>query len=316
MASYNVIICGDIPEAGIQLLEAQPYALVFSETLASVDPAQLAKAHALLTLLSDTVDRHLIDSAPALKVIANYAVGFNNIDVAYAASRGIKVTNTPDILTPATADLTWALILAAARRIVEGDRFVREGLFKGWGAKLLLGRDLNGKTLGIIGAGRIGQAVGQRAIGFGMKILYYAPSAKAEFERTAGARRAGLEEVLAKADFLSLHCPLTEQTHHLLNAQNMPLIKQGAYLINTARGAVIDEKVLVQMLQNGHLAGAGLDVYEFEPQITPELLEMDNVVLLPHIGSATVETRDEMARMAARNIISVLETGQALNGVN
>ncbi len=316
MSKYNVIITSRIPEAGINLLHDRGYALTVLDDFSQLGSESLAQADALLTLLSDPINQRVIDAAPSLKVIANYAVGFNNIDVAYAAARGIKVTNTPDILTPATADLTWALILSVARRIVEGDRFVRDGRFKGWGAKLLLGRELTGKTLGIVGAGRIGQAVGRRAMGFDMKILYYSSSVKAEFEQATGAQRAELEEVLTDSDFLTLHCPLTKQTHHLLNAQNMPLIKKGAYLINTARGAVIDEKILVQMLQNEHLAGAGLDVYEFEPQIMPELLEMDNVVLLPHIGSATVETRDEMARMAARNIISVLETGKALNAVN
>ncbi len=319
MGKHKVLITARIPDTGIQMLQEKGYEVEVldeeAENITALIGEKIQFADAVLPLLSHKIDKDLIARAPNLKVIANYAVGYNNIDVEYARSRGIVVTNTPDILTPATADLTWALILAVSKRIVEGDALVRSGQFKGWRPKLLLGEDVSGKTLGIIGAGRIGQAVGRRAVGFGMRILYFSPNPKPEFERETKAELVALETLLAESDFISLHCPLTEQTHHLLHAGNMSQIKRGAYLINTSRGAVVEEKALVDMLRIGHLAGAGLDVYEFEPLVSKELLEMKNVVLLPHIGSATVETRNEMARMAARNIISVLEKGKALHPV-
>ncbi len=319
MSEIKVLITGPIPEAGIELLRKKGYKLDLNnkdQALSHEEIAQRAKnVHAILPLLSDKIDRDILSRARELKVIANYAVGYNNIDIEFARSRGIMVTNTPDILTPATADLTWALILAVTKRVVEGDRFVRKGLFEGWKPQLLLGGDVSGKTLGIIGAGRIGQAVGRRAVGFNMPILYFSRSRKEQFEQETGARKVGLDQLLQDSDIISLHCPITEETHHLLNTDNIFTIKKGAYLINTARGAVIDEQALVQALQQKHLAGAGLDVYEFEPKVNPALLSMNQVVLLPHLGSGTVETRNEMARMAARNVISVLETGRALNPV-
>ncbi len=320
MDSFTVLVTARIPEPGIQLLKERGYRVEVlneeDEQLEHLIFTKIKNADALLPLLSHKVDRRLIDRAPRLKVIANYAVGYNNIDVAYAGSKGIVVTNTPDILTPATADLTWALILSVAKRIVEGDALVRAGKFKGWRPKLLLGGDVTGKTLGIVGAGRIGQAVGKRALGFNMSLLYVGPHAKPDFERDTGAKRVDLTTLLAESDYITIHCPLTEETYHLLNAGNMNRIKRGAYLINTARGQVVEEKALVSLLKSGHMAGAGLDVYEFEPAVSEELLNMKNVVLLPHIGSATVETRNEMSRMAARNIISVLEEGKAIHPVN
>lgn len=317
---FKILITYKIPSAGIELLRQKGYQLDINFKSAPLSKSELKQrikdCDGLVCLLSDTIDREVIDAAPKLKIIANYAVGYNNIDVAYATRRGIFVTNTPDVLTPATADLTWALIMAVSKRVVEADAFVRAGKFKGWEPELLLGHDVTGKTLGIIGAGRIGQAVGRRAKGFEMQILYHARTAKPEFETETGAQKAPLEELLMRSDFVSLHCPLTEETHHLLNKNRLKKMKPGAILINTARGPIVDEKALVQVLTEGHLAGAGLDVYEHEPKVSEALLNMKNVVLLPHIGSATTETRNEMSRMVARNVISVLEENKAVNPVN
>ncbi len=318
--AYRILITRKIPDAGIRLLQEKGYELEINLRDHPLDRETLKEkirhCHGIIALLSDSIDKEIIDVAPQLKIIANYAVGYNNIDVAYATKRGIWVSNTPDVLTAATADLAWALLMAVSKRIVEADAYVRAGKFKGWAPELFLGHDVSGKTLGIIGAGRIGQAVGRRARGFEMTILYHSGSRKPEFERQNGAQYVSLDELLARSDFVSLHCPLTKKTRHLLNAPRLKSMKTGSILINTARGAVVDEAALVRALKQGPLAGAGLDVYEHEPQIHQELLTLKNVVLLPHIGSATVETRNEMARMAARNVISVLESGKAINPVN
>ena len=318
--SFCVLITRKIPDAGIKLLQEKGYRLIINDRDRPLSRDELKTmirdCDGVITLLSDTMDKEIIDAAPNLKVIANYAVGYNNIDIDYATRRSIRVTNTPDVLTPATADLAWALLMAVSKRIVEADAFVRAGKFKGWAPELFLGHDVTGKTLGIIGAGRIGQAVGRRAKGFEMTLLYHSRSPKPNFEAETGARRVSLEVLLQSSDFVSLHCPLTEETYHLLNEQRFKSMKKGSILINTARGPVVDEAALVQALKYGPLAGAGLDVYENEPQVHPELLKMKNVVLLPHIGSATTETRNEMARMVARNIIAVLEQGRPVNPVN
>ncbi len=318
--SFCVLITRKIPDAGIKLLREKGYRLIINDRDRPLSRDELKTmirdCDGVITLLSDTMDKEIIDAAPNLKVIANYAVGYNNIDINYATRRSIRVTNTPDVLTPATADLAWALLMAVSKRIVEADAYVRAGKFKGWAPELFLGHEVTGKTLGIIGAGRIGQAVGRRAKGFEMTLLYHSRSPKPNFEAETGARRVSLDELLASSDFVSLHCPLTEETHHLLNEQRLKSMKKGSILINTARGPVVDETALVQALKHGPLAGAGLDVYEHEPQVHPELLKMKNVVLLPHIGSATTETRNEMARMVARNIIAVLEQGKPVNPVN
>ena len=320
MSKYKVLITNKIPYPGIELLEKNGFEVEVLGRRAAVTQQVLLKnikkAHAIISLLPDRIDEELIRAAPLLKIIANYAVGYNNIDVDFAAKKNIVVTNTPDILTPATADFTWALILAVSKRIAEGDQFVRQGLFKGWGPELLLGGDITRKTIGIIGAGRIGQAVGKRAAGFEMKILYTANSNKADFEREFGAEKVTLNELLKQSDIISVHCPLTPQTHHLLNAENLQTVKKSAYIINTSRGPVVHEEALVNALQKGQLAGAGLDVYEFEPKINAKLLTMPQVVLMPHAGSATVETRAEMARMCARNIIAVLEGKPPIKPVN
>ncbi|MBN1407864.1 MAG: D-glycerate dehydrogenase [Calditrichaceae bacterium] len=319
MAQLKVLITRKIPEAGREILKEAGFLIEIyngDRPLSRKTFLQkIASADAVIPMLSEQIDREVIDQAANLKVIANYAVGYNNIDVDYARSKHIYVTNTPDVLTEATADLTWALMLSAAKRIPESDQYVRQGKFKGWEPLLMLGDDVSGKTLGIIGAGRIGQAVGQRAIGFNMNILYHSPSKKKSFEKKTGAQKSGFEELLKTSDFISIHCPLTEKTRHLISSKNIFKIKRGAFLINTSRGAVVEESALVMALANGHLAGAGLDVYEFEPEIHPKLFSLQNVVLLPHIGSATKETRSAMARIAANNVKAVLSGNKPLHSV-
>ncbi len=319
MAIQKIFISASIPEAGIKMLREKGFAVDVYKDSVSINKAifkeRIAGADALIPLLSDTIDEEIIKAAPKLKIIANYAVGYNNIDLEAVRKQGIIVSNTPDILTPATADLTWALILSVSKRIPEADRFMRAGKFTGWGPKLMLGGDVSGKTLGIIGAGRIGRAVAKRAGGFDMRVVYFSRSRNEEIEQESGAFFMPLNTLLKEADFISIHCPLTEETHHLLNAERMKQIKKGAYLINTARGPVVDEAALINALQSGRLAGAGLDVYEFEPRVSAALLEMDQVVLLPHIGSGTTETREEMSRICARNIIEIFEGRKAVTPV-
>lgn len=263
---------------------------------------RLRDKEALIVLLSDRVDRTVIDSAPALKIIANVAVGFDNIDVAHAASRGIVVTNTPDVLTDAVADLTWALILAVTRRIGEGERIVRRGAWRGWSFEFMLGSSLAGKQLGIVGPGRIGRAVGGRALAFGMS-LAYASRSPVDWP---GAEAMSMDRLLATSDVLSLHVPLRPETRRLIDQRALARMKRTAYLVNTTRGAVVDEAALAWALEERLIAGAALDVFEREPEVHPGLLALDNVVLTPHLGSATRETRLAMAELAARNVVAVL----------
>jgi glyoxylate reductase len=270
--------------------------------------ALVAGADAILTLLGDRVDAELLKAAgPQLRCVANVAVGYDNVDVAAAAERGVVVTNTPGVLDDATADLTLALILAATRRVVEGDRLVRSGRDWNWGMHFMLGSGLQGRLLGVVGLGGIGRKVAQRARAFGMRIAYHSRRpAPAEVEAELGAERMSLERLLAETDVLSLHCPLTPETHHLVGAAELAAMKPTAVLVNAARGPVVDEGALAAALEEGQIAAAGLDVYEHEPQVEPRLLDLDNAVLTPHLGSATVETRAAMAELAARNAISVL----------
>lgn len=263
-------------------------------------------AEALICLLADRVTAELFASARNLQVVAVYAVGVNNVDLPAAFQAGVWVTNTPDVLTDATADLTMALLLAVTRRVVEGDRFVREGRFTGWTPDLLLGRGLTGKLLGIVGFGRIGQAVARRAQAFGMLVAYHSRRPHPEVGLPDVVFEPRLDELLAQADVVSLHCPLTPETRHLLNRERLFRMKKGAFLVNAARGEVVDEAALVEALTSGHLAGAGLDVYEHEPQVHPGLLRLPNVVLLPHLGSATRETREAMADLVVDNVRAVL----------
>jgi glyoxylate reductase len=260
---------------------------------------------ALVTLLTDRVDRSALEAGKRLRIVANVAVGVDNIDVGAATRLGILVTNTPGVLSEATADLTWALILAAARRVVEGDAIVRVGKFQGWGFDLLRGMELRGRTLGIVGAGRIGKAVARRAAGFGIKVLFHS--------RSAGV---SLRKLLERSDIVSLHCPLTPETHHLMGAREFRLMKRSAILINSARGPIVDEEALVAALRGGRIAGAGLDVYEHEPFVPAALRRMRNVVLLPHLGSATDDTRRRMLATAVRNVKAALGGLRPPNLVN
>jgi glyoxylate reductase len=263
--------------------------------------ARVAGKDALVSLLTDAVDRSVIDAAPALKAIANVAVGYNNIDVPYARARGIVVTNTPDVLTESVADFTWAMILAITRRLSEGERLVRRGEWKGWALDLLLGMELRGKQLGLVGLGRIGRAVAARAGAFGMRVAYTSRT------EAAGVGEAmQLDRLLLTSDVVSLHVPLTPQTTHLIDKRALTRMKRSAYLINTARGPVVDEAALAWALQHHLLAGAALDVYEHEPAIHPELRSLENVLLVPHLGSGTTETRTAMADLAADNVLAVL----------
>lgn len=261
----------------------------------------------LLCLLTDPVDEEVIAAGERLRVVSNCAVGYDNIDVAAATARGILVCNTPGVLTETTADLAWALIMAAGRRIVEADRYLRAGRWRSWSPQLLLGQDVHGATLGIVGFGRIGQALGRRARGFGMRILYTDLAPRAEEAEAIDARFAALPELLRESDFVSVHTPLTPETHHLIGKDELALMKPTAVLVNTARGPIVDEGALAEALRGGRIFAAGLDVYAAEPlPADSPLLGLENVVLLPHIGSASVATRTLMARMAAENLVAGL----------
>ncbi len=271
----------------------------------------------LITMLSERVDRELLAAAgPTLRVVANFAVGYDNIDVVACTAAGVRVTNTPGVLTEATADLTWALILSAARRVVEGDRLMRSGRWTGWAPTQFLGLELTGATLGIVGGGRIGTAVGLRSLGFGMRVLYVDQRPNPDLEERVAARRVELAQLLPAADVLTLHVPLTPQTRHLIGAAELALMKPTAILINAARGPVVDEAALVEALRSRRLGAAGLDVYEQEPRLTPGLVDLPNVVLLPHLGSATTATRQRMSQMVAQNVIAVLKGQSPPNPVN
>lgn len=269
--------------------------------------ASVTDKEGLIPIITDTVDKELLDQAPKLRVVANFGVGYNNIDVNAATERGILVTNTPDVLTDATADLTFALIMGLARRIVELDALTRRGDFKVWAPMLNLSREVTGKILGIIGMGRIGRAVARRATGFGMRVLYCDPRRMDKaLEQALNAEYVSLETLLKRADFVSLHVPLTGETRHLIGPRELQLMKKDSYLINVSRGPVVDEESLVAALRAGTIGGAGLDVYENEPLLAPGLTDLGNAILLPHVGSATVETRTKMARLAFENLRAAL----------
>jgi len=315
-----LFITRQIPQAGMDVLlrEGIAFELNTDDHPLSKDELKAAAKgrSAVMCLLTDVIDADFLDAAgPQLKVVANVAVGYNNIDVKAATARNVIVTNTPGVLTNATADLTWALILASARRLGESERVLRAGKWHGWGILQFLGQEIGGRTLGIVGGGRIGHAVAKRARGFDMPILYTARSQKPEME-AIGARLVNLETLLRESDFVSLHVPLAAETKHLIGAKELALMKPTAHLINTARGPIVDEAALVEALKSRKIAGAGLDVFEEEPKIHPGLFELENAVLLPHIGSATTETRGKMADMAASNCAAVLKGKKALNPVN
>jgi len=270
--------------------------------------ARLKDRQGLVCLITDVIDAPLLAACPDLKVVANVAVGFNNIDVAAATKRGVVITNTPDVLTETTADFAWTLLMATARRVVEADRYVREGKFTQWEFMLLLGGDIHGKTLGIIGFGRIGRAMARRARGFDMRVLYQdAVAADAATERELRATRTDTATLLRESDFVTLHTPLLPETQHLINTQSLKTMKKTAYLVNASRGPVVDEAALAQALKEGWIAGAGIDVFEREPVVHPALMGLPNVVLAPHIASASSDTRLKMANLAVDNCLAVLE---------
>lgn len=315
----RVFVTRTLPREGLAQLE-QLHQVEFNLEDRPLSRARLLAVveqyDAVICLLNDRIDAAIIEAARGrVKICANYAVGYDNIDLVAARKAGIYVSNTPGVLTEATADLAWALLLTAARHIVASHQFTVAGKFAGWHPTQFMGRDFFGSTLGIIGAGRIGQAVARRAAGFGMNIIYYNRSRKPEMESRFNARQVGLKELLQQSDFISVHLPLTAETRHMLGAEQLALLKPTAVLVNTARGAIIEEAALAKALGTKALFAAGLDVYEQEPSIHPELLELDNVVLLPHIGSASWETRLKMAKMAAANVEAVLDGGKPLNPV-
>ncbi len=279
------------------------------------DPTPRGEWLGLAPLLTRKLGDTELAGLPALRVVANVAVGFDNVDVAAARSRGIIVTNTPDVLTEATADLTWALLLACARRLPEGMELVRGGAWTGWHPEQLLGVELAGRTLGLLGAGRIGQAVGRRATPFGMRVVYVSRSAKPEFERLTGAVRTDLAAMFAAADVVSLHAPALPELRRVVDAARLATMRPGAILINTARGDLVDEAAVAAALESGHLGAAGLDVYAAEPRIDPRLLAAPRTVLLPHVGSATRDTRGRMAALALANVRAVLTGGRPLSPV-
>lgn len=274
------------------------------------------EVEALISLLSDSIDRSVLDAAPALRVVANYAVGVDNLDLKELASRGLVATNTPGVLTEASADLSFALLLDACRNVTRGDRLVRSGGWHGWAPSELLGVRVTGATLGIVGLGRIGQAMARRARGFDMKVLYWQRHrADAQIERELGCSYVQLDELIEQSDIVSLHCPLTEATRGLLGRDRLGRMKRGAVLVNAARGPVVDEEALAEALSSGHLFAAGLDVYAQEPQVHPALLALPNVVLAPHLGSADQPTRERMAHMCADAVLTVLAGGEPKNRV-
>ena len=305
----RVLILGDLPGDGIERLAERCEVVVHDgEGLAAEQLVRLVPGfEGLLTLLIHPVTESVLSAGSRLQIVANCAVGVDNIDLSAAQHRGVIVTNTPDVLTADTADLTWALILSVLRGVVSGDRYLRRGDFHGWRPKLLMARSLGSIVLGVIGPGRIGRAVLERARVFGVRTFYHAPCRlAAETEVALRTRWCAFDELLERCEVVSLHLPLTDETHHLMDRQALESMKRGGFLINTARGPLVDEEALVEALSSGHLGGAGLDVYEAEPAVHPGLLELENVVLLPHIGSATVETRTRMADCCYEDLYTVL----------
>jgi glyoxylate reductase len=306
----RIAVLGRIPQPGLDLLASagEVWSWDRDEPIPDdVRDAQLADADAAVTLLTNRVDGEFLAAGPRLRIVANVAVGYNNIDVAACADRGVVVSNTPGVLADATADLAMALILMVTRRLGEGERLIRSGEPWQWGMFMMLGSSVQGRRLGIIGMGGIGEALASRARAFGMSVMYHnrRPVA-AEVEGRLDATRVELEQLLETSDVVSVNCPYNPETHHLIDAAALARMKPSAHLVNTARGPIVDEAALVAALERGEIAGAGLDVYEHEPEVHPGLLALDNVVLIPHLGSATVETRSAMAELAARNVVAVL----------
>jgi glyoxylate reductase len=311
MSKPKVFVTRVIPDRGLQKILAATDAEVWQDELPPSRAILLQKAHdcdGLVTLLTDKVDDELFDAAPHLKVVANYAVGFDNIDVPAATRRGIPVTNTPGVLTETTADLAFTLLVSSARRIAEGRDYAKQGKWKTWGPMLLQGQDIYGATLGIAGIGRIGAAVARRGKGFNMKILYYDAVRNEQAEKELGAQFVSKEELLRQSDFVSLHVPLTPQTRHFINAEALNMMKPTAVLVNTSRGPVVDTMALYEALRDQRIFAAGLDVTDPEPLPADHpLYTLDNALIVPHIASASFETRSRMAEMAAENLFAGLE---------
>jgi lactate dehydrogenase-like 2-hydroxyacid dehydrogenase len=315
----KIFVTRTIPKPGLDLLRKE-----FTITVNSDDRAltkqeiinNIKGSDGLLCLLTDPIDREVIYAEPKLKMIASYAVGYDNIDISAATERGIPVSNTPGVLTETTAELAWALLFSVTRRIIEGDTFTRAGHFKGWAPLLMLGQDVTNKTLGIIGTGRIGTAFALKSKGFDMKVIYTDEQRNEQLERKLGAKKVPLSELLKKSDFVSIHVPLLKTTHHLIGKKELKMMKKTAILLNTARGPIIDESALIKALKEHWIFGAGLDVYEHEPKISEELKKLDNVILQPHTGSGTIETRTKMALMAAKNLIEGLKGNIPPNCIN
>lgn len=318
----KIFVTRKIPGEHLEKLKTAGYEVFISKLSRSLTGEELVEKvkgmDGLLTLLTDRIDGDLMDAAgPQLKIVSNYAVGFDNIDVKAASDRGIVVTNTPsDEVNEAVAEHTWALILSLARRIVEADEAIRRGTYKGWEPDIFLGNSLIGKTLGIVGLGNIGSMVARRAKGYKMKVLYYKRTRDEKTERELGVVFAGLDELLKKSDFISLHIPLTEETRSMFNFQTLNKIKKCAYLINTARGPIVCEEALVGVLKSGRLKGAALDVFENEPNVHPDLIAMQNVITTPHIASTTIEARNKMGEMAVEGILATLSGKKPQNIVN
>lgn len=320
MSLPKVYISRRIQDAGMGLLDGRVDYEVWEE-IGPVDRHVLlekgADADGLLVTLSDRIDDELLAACPGLKVVSNYAVGYDNIDVGAATRRGVMITNTPDVLTNATADIAFTLILASARRVVEANAFLRSGDWVTWHPNLLLGADVSGAVLGIVGMGKIGEAVARRAKGFDMTILYVNRSPREDAERVLGARKVSLEAMLEECDFISLHCPLSDETRGLIGENELRRMKKTAFLINTSRGPVVDQRALFRACSEGWIGGAGLDVFEKEPVPLDEpLLTLPNVTTLPHLGSATVKAREGMARKAAENLLLALEGKRPVDLVN
>jgi glyoxylate reductase len=321
MPKPKAYVTRELPERGLNVIRTYFEAEVWPEYAPppkKVIVDKVKQVDALVSLLSDKIDAEVFSASPKLKIVSQLAVGFDNIDVGEATKRGIYVTNTPEVLTDTTADFAWTLLMAVARRVVEADKYVRTGQWKvAWHPAMLAGRDVCGATIGVVGAGRIGYAVAKRAKGFDMKILFYDVVPRPEIEKDSGAKKVDMDTLLKESDFVSIHVPLMKETHHLINADRLRLMKKTAYLINNSRGPVVDEKALYEALKKGQIAGAGLDVFEQEPTpVDNPLLKLDNVVVAPHISSASLETRSKMSEMVADNLVSFFQGKKPPNLVN
>ena len=315
----KVFITRELPEIAFKLLKKNKISFDYYKKDQPIPRELLLEkiksCEALISLLTEKIDSEIIDQMPKCKIIANYAVGYNNIDIDYAKKKNIIVTNTPDVLTDSTADLTMALVLSCSRRLIEGEKLLRTKKFKGWKPKLLLGMELKDKTFGILGAGRIGSAVARRAKSFGTNVIYVDSNRNQKLEKETNAKKVSLNYLLKNSDILSVHLPLNSQTFYFLNQEKLNLLKRNSILINTTRGEIIDEKALIRLLKSKKIMAVGLDVFENEPYLNPELLKFTNVLVLPHLGSATKEARDGMAELAVKNVINVLKKKPALTPV-